>query len=115
MARTRQALGKPKQARLVVERLRTERVKPVRERLKAVKLGFDGQLSLEEIAAAVGRSRSVIQEWFDQFRRGGVAGLLTIRRGRGPASRLTPRGEEFLRSGVEAGRWRTAREVHRAL
>ena len=41
--------------------------------MMAVQLGLAGELNLEEIANAVGRSRSRIQEWFDWFREGGMA------------------------------------------
>ena len=36
-----------------------------RDRLTAIKLGLEGELSLDQIAEGVGRSRSVIQLWFD--------------------------------------------------
>lgn len=99
----------------MLARLRTERSGPARERLQAIKLGLEGELDLEQIAAAIGRARSVIQLWFDYYRRGGIAELLKVRRGKGPASRLTPEHEEFLRAGLAAGKWRTAAEVHQAL
>ncbi len=115
MARPRKPLDERKEGPLVLARLRTERAGPARERLRAVKLGLEGELDLDEIAVAIGRARSVIQEWFDHYRRGGVAELLKVRRGKGPPSRLTATDEQFLRTGLQAGRWRTAAEVHAAL
>jgi transposase len=115
MARPRKPLDACKEGPLVLARWRTERAGPARERLRAVKLGLEGELDLDAIAKTIGRARSVIQEWFDHFRRGGVAELLKVRRGKGPPSRLTPDDEQFLRAGLEAGTWRTAAEVHAAL
>jgi transposase len=115
MARPRKPLDALKQSALVMKRWKTERAGPSRERLHAVKLGLEGELDLEAIARAVGRARSVIQEWFDRYRRGGLAELLEVRRGHGPPSRLSVADEAFLRAGLQEGRWRTAAEVHRAL
>jgi transposase len=115
MARPRKPLDALKQSALVLQRWETERAGPSRERLHAVKLGLEGELDLEAIARAVGRARSVIQDWFDRYRRGGVAELLQVRRGKGPPSRLSALDEAYLRAGLQQGKWRTAAEVHQAL
>lgn len=115
MARPRRPLDERKEGPQVLARLRTERAGPARERLQAIKLGLEGELDLDQIAAVIGRARSIIQLWFDHYRRGGILELLKVRRGKGPASRLTPEHEEFLRAGLAAGKWRTAAEVHQAL
>lgn len=72
MARPRQKLEEPPGAR--------------RERLMAVQLGLLGEQSLEQIAAAVGRARSTIQEWFARYRKGGVEGLLSDGRAGNPGA-----------------------------
>lgn len=115
MARPRKPLDVLKEGALVLQRWESERAGPARERLHAVKLGLEGELDLEAIARAVGRARSVIQEWFDRYRRGGLAELLEVRRGKGPASRLSAADAAFLQAGLQAGKWRTAAEVHQAL
>ncbi len=115
MSRPRRPLDERKEGHQVLERLRREPAGYARERLQAVKLGLEGELDLDEIAAAIGRARSIIQRWFDSYRRGGIEELLKVRRGKGPASRLTPEHQEFLREGLAAGKWRTAAEVHAAL
>jgi transposase len=115
MARNRKPLGKPNQAKLVLERLRAEPRGPVRQRLRAIQLGLEGELGLNEIAEKIGSARSAVQEWFDRYRAGGLKALLGARRGKGPRSWLTPKYEEFLREGLNEGRWRTVVEVHRAL
>jgi transposase len=115
MARPRKPLDACKEAPLILERLRNEPAGPARERLRAVKLGLDGELDLEQIATAIGRARSVIQEWFNHYRQGGIKKLLEVRRGKGPPSRLTPEDAAFLQEGLAEGRWRIAAEVHQAL
>ena len=52
-------------ADLVTRRLDPEPPGARRERLRAVQLGLQGELGLERIAQAVGRSRATIQTWFD--------------------------------------------------
>ena len=115
MARPRKPLDAHKQGALVLQRLETERAGAARERLLAIKLGLAGDLDLDAIARAIGRARSVIQQWFDRYRRGGLEELLAVRRGKGPPSRLKAEDAEFLRAGLAAGQWRTANEVHQAL
>ena len=41
-----------------------------------MQLGLKGELGLDAIAQAVGRSRATIQTWFDTYRQGGVDALL---------------------------------------
>ena len=41
-----------------------------------MKLGLTGNLSLSEIAQRLGRSRATIQTWFNNYREGGIEGLL---------------------------------------
>jgi transposase len=115
MARLRKPLGRPNQAALVLEQLRTERPGPVRQRLRAIKLGLETDLGLAEIAEKIGSSRSAVQQWFDRYRGGGLKALLGGAQGKGPRSRLTARSEAFLRAGLKEKRWRTAKEIHRAL
>jgi transposase len=111
MARPRKPLDEKQEGAEVLRRLRSEPAGWRRERLLAVKFGLENELSLEEIAGAVGRSRSVIQSWLDAFRKGGIEGLLKKGKGNGPASRL---GQELLgqlKEGLSKGLWRTAAQV----
>jgi transposase len=87
-----------------------------RERLLAVKLGLEGQLDLEEIAAHLGRARSCIQGWLDRFRCGGLDALLQPpKRGQGPASQLSPELAQALRQKLAAGEFRRAADAQRWL
>jgi putative transposase len=115
MARTRRTLDEQGQSEQLLERLHGQRAGWQRERLLAVKWGLEGELTLEEIAAQLGRARSSIQQWFDAFRRGGVEALLSLKRGKGPPSRLTPEMAHALARKLQAGECRRAVDVHRWL
>jgi transposase len=116
MARTRRPLDPHGHGAQVRQQLKREPAGWRRERLLAVKLGLEGELSLEEIAAHLGRARSCIQRWLEQFRCGGLAALLQPpRRGKGPASQLTPELAQALRQKLAAGAFRRAADAHRWL
>jgi transposase len=116
MARTRRNLDARGEAAQVLQRLKREPAGWRRERLLAVKLGLEGQLDLEEIAACLGRARSCIQGWLDRFRRGGLPALLQPpQRGQGPASQLSPELAQALHQKLAAGEFRRAADAHRWL
>jgi transposase len=116
MARIRRNLDPHGQAAQVRQQLKHEPAGWRRERLLAVKLGLDGQLDLEEIAAYLGRARSCIQGWLDRFRRGGLEVLLQPpKRGQGPASALSPQLAQALNQKLEAGEFRRAVDAQRWL
>jgi transposase len=116
MARTRRTLDPRGQAVQVLQRLKREPAGWRRERLLAVKLGLEGRLTLEEIAAHLGRARSCIQGWLDCFRREGLEGLLQPpRRGQGPASQLSPELAQALNQKLTAGEFRRAADAQRWL
>ena len=116
MARIRRPLDPHGQGAQALQQLKREPAGWRRERLLAVKLGLEGELDLEEIAAHLGRARSCIQRWLELFRRGGLDALLQPpRRGKGPASQLTPELAEAFRQKVAAGAFRRAAEAHRWL
>ena len=112
MARTRRKLDEQGDGKALLARLRRQRAGWQRERLLAVKWGLEGELTLEQIAAQLGRARSSIQQWFDAFRRGGVEALLSLKRGKGPPSRLTPEMAQALSRKLQAGECRRAVDVH---
>ena len=116
MGRPRGNLDPRGQAAQVLQRLKREPAGWRRERLLAVKLGLDGQLDLEEMAASLGRARSCIQGWLDRFRRGGLDALLQPpRRGQGPASQLSPELAQALGQKLAAGEFRRAADAQRWL
>jgi transposase len=116
MARTRRNLDPHGQRAQVLQGLKREPAGWRRERLLAVKLGLEGQLSLEQIAAHLSRARSCIQGWLEGFRRDGLEGLLQpARRGQGPASRLSPELAQALEQKLAAGAFRRAADAQRWL
>jgi transposase len=116
MARRRPKLDPHGQGAQVLQQLKGEPAGWRRERLLAVKLGLEGQLDLEEIAAHLGRARSCIQAWLEAFRRGGLEGLLRPpRRGQGPASQLSPELAQALAQKLAAGEFRRAVDAQRWL
>src|SRR3954447_24952996 len=115
MARTRRNLDEQGEGEQLLERLHRQRAGWQRERLLAVRWGLEGELTLQEIAAQLGRARSSIQQWFDAFRRGGLEALLSLKRGKGPASRLMPQMAQALARKLQAGECRRAADAHRWL
>ena len=116
MARIRRHLDPHGQGAQVRQQLKREPAGWRRERLLAVKLGLDGQLDLEEIAAYLGRARSCIQGWLERFRRGGLEALLQPpTRGQGPASALPPELAQALGQKLAAGEFRRAADAQRWL
>ncbi|MEO7319153.1 MAG: helix-turn-helix domain-containing protein [Chthoniobacteraceae bacterium] len=95
----------------VLTRLKKEPAGWRRERLLAVKLGLQGDKSLQEIAADVGRARSAIQEWLESYRQGGIEGLLKKERGRGPQSALEPHMRRELLKKLARGKQRRGADV----
>jgi len=79
----------------------------------AVQLGLMGEQSLEQIAAAVGRARSTIQEWFARYRKGGPPLLLGDARAqnRGAEGLLSAQVREQFEAGLRKGLWRTAPQI----
>lgn len=111
MARTRKKLDVLGQGEEVLTRLKKEPPGWRRERLLAIKLGLQGGKSLQEIAADVGRARSVIQEWLESYRQGGIERLLQKRRGRGPRSELEPHMRRELLKKLARGKARRGADV----
>jgi transposase len=116
MARPRGDLDPREQAAQVLQRLKREPAGWQRERLVAVKLGLGGQLTLEQIAAQLGRARSCVQRWLERFWREGLEGLLhRPEGGKGPASQLSPELAQALGQKLAAGEFRRAADAQRWL
>ena len=113
MARPRQKLDRLRQGGSLQKQLKAEPPGWRRERLVAVQLGLMGGQNLEQIAAAVGRARSTIQEWFGRFRKGGVKLLLGDGRAQNPGAKglLTAEARAQLAAGLGKATWRTAPQI----
>lgn len=80
-----------------------------RERARFALEAATGKYTLDELAVRLGRSRSTLQNWLVKFEAGGFAGLLA--RDSAPGLRSPIAGGKLqhqLRSGLRAGRWRSA-------
>lgn len=113
MARPRQKLDILGQARRVASLLKTEPPGWRRECLLAVQLGLQGDQSLGQIAQAVGRSRSTIQEWFEDYRTGGIEALLKDGRDENPGAptKFTPEAKAQMQEGLKTGKWRSVPQM----
>jgi len=111
MGRTRAKLDVQQQGAAVLERLQVEPAGIVRERLLAVKLGLEGELSLGEIAAQMSRSRATIQTWFDAYRAQGIAGLAPSTAPRGFTGALHEEAQKALRQKLARGSFRRAQDA----
>jgi len=82
------------------------------ERAGFALLGAAGQLTMEELAAKVGRRRSTLQTWLLKFQAGGLAGLLERDTSSGITSPIGKgRIQQQLLAGLQAGRWTSAAQV----
>jgi transposase len=117
MSRPRAKLDRCGEADWVSRRLNTEPPGARRERLLAVQLGLKGELGLDQIAQAVGRSRATIQTWFHAYRQGGVDALLHDARNDNPGrpSELSGQALAELQQDLERGRWRSVPQIQRWL
>jgi len=86
-----------------------------RERLLAVHLAQQGELSLRGIARAVMRGRAAISRWLRAFREGGIPGLLSVREHKGRHPSPSVKALIELDDGLVKGRWQSVPEIQRWL
>jgi transposase len=111
MGRKREKLDIQNQSKEVLNRLKKEPAGIVRERLLAVSLGLKGDLSLKEIAGRMGRSRATIQTWFDNYRAGGIEGLLPSDAPRGFPGALHEKARKELQKKLAKGSFRRVEDA----
>lgn len=81
-------------------------------RLQAAWLATTGEYTHQQIAEAVGKARSTIQLWVNQFEAGGIATLLARKKAPGRISPLqSSKVQAALAQGLRAGRWLTAPQL----
>ena len=85
------------------------------QRLSAVRLGMSGELTLAQIAKAVGKARSTVAEWMRVVRASGLEALLALHQGRGRAPQLQAKAQKELRTGLRRGRWRRLKDAQQWL
>ena len=80
-----------------------------KERLVALKMGFQPHHTIDDIGAVVGRGKATIQRWFDKYRAEGLGAVLTRAYYKcGIKSGCDEEVEAFLLEGLKAARWNTA-------
>lgn len=83
-----------------------------RERLQAVRLAASGHHTYADIARIVGRSVTILQQWFARLEQGGLDALLTRGHGGGKPSLLhDPQVQKALDRGLKRGQWLTAPQM----
>ena len=83
-----------------------------RDRLQTVRLATTGRYTHEEIASAVGRARSTVQQWLERYEAGGLDRLLERQKAPGRQSELQdPQVQAQIQAGLQSGRWRTAGQL----
>ncbi len=79
-----------------------------KERLLAIKLLLEGDLSIAEVASVVERHRNSINDWIKLFRNGGIEALLTRGNSGGRKGKMTEEAKIGLTERLRAGEFRTA-------
>lgn len=82
-------LAHPVPVKLVGFRLKTESNRRMRDRLQTLQWVAAG-IQIQEIARRIGRCRQSVASFIAKFNRQGLEGVLSIGRGPGRGSRLTP-------------------------
>jgi transposase len=108
-------LNQPDLAQAVADRLATCQNVPDQQRLLAMRLAASGQLTAAQIAEQLGISRRQFFNWVSALKAGGVAGLLAREHGGGPAPRVQGQALEEFQAGLQAGRWKRAKEIQQWL
>ncbi len=85
------------------------------ERLIVARMAMIGNHTLSMMAEAVGRARSCIQKWLDQFEKGGVEALLRRIPAKGNPPALSREVQAQVKQNLGSGEWRTAKEFRQWL
>jgi transposase len=81
------------------------------QRLLALRLAASGQFTAAQIAAQLGISRRQFFHWVNALKAGGVAQLLARTPGGHPPARVHGSALAELQAGLQAGRWKRAKEI----
>ena len=84
-------------------------------RLLAMRLAASGQFTAAQIAAQIGVSRRQFFHWVNALKAGGVEQLLERAHGGGQPAQVHGALLRELQSGLQAGRWKRAREIQQWL
>ena len=104
-------LGRPELADELQARLKRGGTPRQMQRLIALNMAMQGNATLAEIAAAVGRSRSALCSWMYVARNQGIEALLALHQGRGRSAQVKGQALSKLRHGLLRGRWPRAKDA----
>jgi transposase len=85
------------------------------QRLLTMRLAASGQFTASQIAEQIGISRRQFFNWVNALKAGGVEGLLGRQHGGGAAPQVGGKVLEELQAGLQAGRWKRAKEIQQWL
>ena len=86
-----------------------------RKKLQAIRLGFSGNHTTEEIADIVGCSKGSVTNWVRDYRAGGIGELLKNNYGTGRPASLNDTVCEGLLQGLKEGKWKRTKEIRKWL
>jgi transposase len=81
------------------------------QRLLALRLAASGQFTAAQIAEQIGISRRQFFHWVNALKAGGVERLLEREHGGGQPAQIQGRVLQELQAGLQAGRWKRAKEI----
>jgi transposase len=84
-------------------------------RLLAMRLAASGEFTAAQIAEQIGVSRRQFFHWVNALKRGGVEQLLEREHGGGQPAQVKPKVLQELQAGLQAGRWKRAKEIQQWL
>jgi transposase len=114
MSRKRTSIAGIDHQQLDQELRRTKDVRE-KERLTVLKMASHGEYTLQMMADAVGRARSIIQQWLHKYHQGGLEALLERKSPPGRKPRLNAKVRQAIKQKLDSGTWRTAQEMQRWL
>ena len=83
----------------------------LQRRLLAMRLAASGQFTAAQIAEQIGVSRRQFFHWVNALKAGGVERLLEREHGGGRAARIGGAVLKELQAGLQAGKWKRAKEI----
>ena len=104
-------LKRPELAVAVAAALAEVKDVPSHRRLLAMRLAASGQFTAAQIAAQIGVSRRQFFHWVNALKAGGVAQLLERDHGGGQPAQILGAVLRELQAGLQAGRWKRAKEI----
>lgn len=111
----RYQLKRPDLAPAIARELRTCQDTRSQTRLLAARMAGSGEFTSTQIAEQLGISRRRFFDWMNMLKAGGVEGLLERRHGGGAPPRVRGKALAELQAGLQAGRWKRAKDIQQWL